>query len=81
MIDPAPAVARQARRLLEESGLLQEASEQAAVRASKRRKFLTSGDPLRLEETLRQLLRVEVEVRRVEWVGERLLRRKRHCLQ
>ena len=59
VIDPAPAVARQARRLLELSGRL--AAEPGRAR------FLTSGAPGRLERLLPRLIQTSAPVERVKW--------------
>ena len=60
VIDPAPAVARQTRRLLEEANLLHRSVAESA-KPWENTRFLTSGDPKRMQELLRQLLGVERE--------------------
>jgi glutamate racemase len=69
VIDPAPAVARQVRRVLEVQGLRQPSQQR---RPSARTRFLTSGDPLHLQMALSQLLDVESDPARVEWKNGRL---------
>jgi glutamate racemase len=69
VIDPAPAVARQVRRVLEAQGLRQPSQQR---RPSARTRFLTSGDPLHLQMALSQLLDVESDPARVEWKNGRL---------
>ena len=61
VIDPAPAVARQVRRVLEGQGLL---SERKKVGKST---FLTSGDKGKLEALLPKLIGVQAEVRQLRW--------------
>ena len=62
VIDPAPAVARQAARLLESHGLLAEGEDPAPAR------YLTSGEPRRLEALLPLLTGVESRTEGVCWV-------------
>ena len=61
VIDPAPAVARQAARLLEVRGLLNPG--QAAPAGQ----FLTSGDPAALQAVLPQLIGFEAKVAQLTW--------------
>jgi len=61
VIDPAPAVARQVRRVLEGRGLLAERK-----RAGKKR-FLTSAETVKMEVILPELIGVSLKVRRVVW--------------
>ncbi len=61
VIDPAPAVARQVRRVLEGRGLC------AAPRPAPGRVFLTSGMPGALEIMLRKALKVETRAGYVTW--------------
>ena len=61
VIDPAPAVARQVRRVLEGQGLL---SERKRAGSSV---FLTSGDKGKLEALLPKLIGVQAEVRQLRW--------------
>ena len=63
VIDPAPAVARQVKRVLEARGLL-------ATRTSMGKSvFLTSGDKGKLEALLPKLIGVEAEVGQLHWEG------------
>jgi glutamate racemase len=72
VIDPAPAVARQAQRLLEGNGLAAppapDGREPAPVR------FLTTGDPARLQALLLRLMGENGEVERARWVGAEIHR-------
>ncbi|NWG35131.1 MAG: glutamate racemase [Chloroflexi bacterium] len=61
VIDPAPAVARQVKRLLEAGGLRNDPSVRGDVR------FYTSGDPDALKSLLPVLLGESGEVERVGW--------------
>ena len=61
VIDPAPAVARQAARLLEANGLLSLSQIPAAYRV------LTTGDPGRLQQLLPRLLGESGQVERLAW--------------
>ncbi|MBI4759914.1 MAG: glutamate racemase [Chloroflexi bacterium] len=64
VIDPAPAVARQVKRLLEAGGLRNASSGRGEVR------FYTSGDPNALKSLLPVLLGESGMVEGVEWVDE-----------
>lgn len=64
VIDPAPAVARQVKRLLEAGGMRNDRSARGDVR------FYTSGDPGALKSLLPVLLGESGEVERVEWVSD-----------
>ncbi|NOT03428.1 MAG: glutamate racemase [Anaerolineales bacterium] len=64
VIDPAPAVSRQVRRLLEAKGLLNEAGETGYT------EFFTSGDSAAMEMLLPKLLGVGGDVQTVNWVNE-----------
>jgi glutamate racemase len=66
VIDPAPAVARQAGRLLAEYDLLTNVSGSGQIQ------FLTSGDPLELQRIIGQLLSYETGVEGLKWVGGEL---------
>lgn len=66
VIDPAPAVARQVRRLLEARGLLSSCLAQAPV------SFYSTGEPIRLAEMLHSLLGEEHIVQSVLWESGRL---------
>ena len=63
VIDPAPAVARQAQRLLEAEGSMNDGGE-GTVR------FYTSGEEAAVESLLPKLLGESGKVKRVEWVGD-----------
>jgi glutamate racemase len=60
VIDPAPAVARQVKRVLELHGL-RRASE------SGRARYLTTGDPARLQALLPRLVGEAADVEKVNW--------------
>src|ERR1043165_5700488 len=62
VIDPAPAVAKQTKRLLEAGGMKSQSDSRGAV------KFYTSGDPESLKSLLPILLEESGEVEKVEWV-------------
>jgi glutamate racemase len=64
VIDPAPAVAKQVRRLLEAGGTMSLESTRADVR------FYTSGDPDELKSLLPILLGESGDVKRVEWLDD-----------
>jgi glutamate racemase len=64
VIDPAPAVARQTRRLLEVQGLRNRSGARGGVR------FYTSGNPDELRALLPMLLGEVDEVEKVEWVND-----------
>ena len=66
VIDPAPAIARQAGRLLLEYDLLTNGEGNGQT------KFLTTGDPAVLEKIIRQLLDWEARVESLRWVGGEL---------
>ena len=68
VIDPAPAVARQVKRLLEAEGVRNNSSALGEVR------FYTSGDPEEFKSLSSVLLREIGEVEIVEWVGGTKLR-------
>ncbi len=67
VIDPAPAVARQAGRMLEKRGLRHPAGERAAM------EFFTSGAERDLESLLPRLLGEAGPVRGLRWEGDRRL--------
>lgn len=69
VIDPAPAVARQVRRVLEARGIKNETNVQGDV------KFYTSGDPEELISLLPRLLGEVGKVNRVEWIEEGVIAR------
>jgi glutamate racemase len=64
VIDPAPAVAKQIRRVLEGQGLKNEDPAQGAVI------FYTSGSPEELKSLLPRLLGETGEVKRVSWMND-----------
>ncbi len=70
VIDPAPAVARQVKRVLEARGLL------AVRKRAGKSVFLTSGDALQLEVLLPNLVGVEVEVGGLRWKKGVLMKKK-----
>jgi glutamate racemase len=61
VIDPAPAIARQVGRLLDQRKL------HALLGMAGKVRILTTGDPLRLEELIHELLGEEAEIEHVEW--------------
>ena len=64
VIDPAPSVAKQAKRLLETGGLRNDPSTRSDV------KFYTSGDPDALKDLLPGLLGEDGSVERVKWIND-----------
>jgi glutamate racemase len=68
VIDPAPAVARQTKRLLEAKELKREVGDQSNVQ------FFTSGDAGLVQSLLPKLLSEEGEVKTLQWEGERVLK-------
>ncbi len=66
-IDPAPAIARQVRRLLEQQDLLNPSEEQGAMQ------FYTSGDPEAMAGLLPRLLGEDGLVQQVYWMGDKEL--------
>lgn len=73
VIDPAPAVARQARRVLEAEHSLAPDSPEGSAHAQIR--YLTSGDPAILESLLPQLVGESGVVHSVQWQDGRLIDR------
>lgn len=67
VIDPAPAIARQTKRLLEVSGLINPDMQ------IKQALFLTTGSPARMETLLPRLLGNSGEVHPLRWEGSNLL--------
>jgi glutamate racemase len=67
VIDPAPAVARQVRRVLEERGLMSTAGLRGEIH------YLTTGDPSSLEALLARLSAAVGPVGRLHWKGMDLL--------
>ena len=70
VIDPAPAVARQAKRLLDAKGLKRETGSQGGIQ------FFTSGDAALVQSLLPGLLGEEGEVRTLQWDGDRILKER-----
>lgn len=66
VIDPAPAVARQAGRLLTEYDLLTNGGGKGKTQ------FFTSGDPLEFKRIIGELLGMDVSAQGLNWVGEEL---------
>jgi glutamate racemase len=66
VIDPAPAVARQAGRLLTERGWLASGDQPVAAR------FFTSGKPAALERLLPRLVGISAPVEPVRWDGVKI---------
>jgi glutamate racemase len=73
VIDPAPAVARQVRRVLEANKSLAPASSEWKTQAQIN--YLTSGDPAALESLLPQLVGETGVVRSIQWQDGRLIDR------
>jgi glutamate racemase len=67
VIDPAPAVARQVRRVLDQRGLRCSPSSPPEPEQPHLTRFLTSGDPARLESLLPRLLAVNSHVEGIRW--------------
>jgi glutamate racemase len=67
VIDPAPAIARQVKRLLDQRGWRTQDAGPADAR------YLTTGDPARLESSLLGLLGVRSAVQRLSWKGMDLI--------
>jgi glutamate racemase len=67
VIDPAPSVARQVKRLLEAGGMKSDSSTHGNV------KFYTTGSPDVLKSLLPALLGEKGEVERVEWFSDSAL--------
>lgn len=79
VIDPAPAIARQAHRLLLQHHLAILANSDqenfpAGGRPVFRTRFFTSGDPSRFQRSVQQLLGVEARVEPVFWTEKGVLR-------
>lgn len=68
VIDPAPAVARQTRRLLETAGTRNGASENGRIR------FFTSGEPTPFGSLLPALLGETGEIQKAEWLSDRAVK-------
>ena len=63
VIDPAPAIARQVKRVLETRGLLRERKNAGEM------VFWTSGDAEKMQVLLPKLIAVEAEVEQLRWEG------------
>ena len=76
VIDPAPAVARQTRRLLEEYDLNQRnpASSSTALRQPFLTSFFTTGDPQGLQFVIPKLLNQKFTVKKATWSEGTLIR-------
>ena len=68
VIDPAPAIARQVRRVLEQRDLLNPIALPGKV------DFYTSGDPIKFAQRIRQLIGDEVTPIALTWVENTLIR-------
>jgi glutamate racemase len=66
VIDPAPAVARQAGRLLETFDLKSDRDREGEGH------FQTTGDPGKLEKLVGELIEIQTEVNKLVWDGENL---------
>jgi glutamate racemase len=73
VIDPAPAVARQVRRVWETRQLNQEQRVDPAQPDTRATRFFTSGNPNSLEPFLRDILKVDVTVEGVNWENGELV--------
>lgn len=67
VIDPAPAIARQTKRMLESHGLLVTGRRKAAVH------YITSGDPRSFRRSLRRLINQDRPVQQVAWQDGRII--------
>jgi len=72
VIDPAPAVARQAHRLLEARGLLRKKEPNVSQHPSLHTRFITSVAPVHFQSALFELMGISSKVESVEWQGFRL---------
>ena len=68
VIDPAPAVARQTKRLLEAQGLKREIGSQGQVQ------FFTSGDARLVQSLLPKLFGEDGKVQALQWNNDDILR-------
>ncbi len=66
VIDPAPAVARQTKRLLEEHGWLAQGNEPAGV------EYFTSGDPAGMQKLLPLFIGEQGNVKQAKWIDGRM---------
>jgi glutamate racemase len=81
VIDPAPAVARQAHRLLlqHSPAILAKCDQEnspVSVHPVSQTRFFTSGDPSSFRRSVQQLLGIDARVDPVFWVEEAVLRNK-----
>ncbi len=67
VIDPSPAVARQVERLLDANNL------HSPSMSSGQERFLTSGDPAKLERLLLRFIGESADVHKLNWHGLKLL--------
>jgi len=67
VIDPAPAVARQLGRVLAERGLLAGAREPLVSSEVATHRFITTGDPQRFAQALRDLVGVHAPAQAAHW--------------
>lgn len=67
VIDPAPSVARQAKRLLEADGIKNQSDVSGQVQ------FFTSGDSASMKSLLPLFLRMDVEVKSIKWKDDSTL--------
>ncbi|WKZ39099.1 MAG: glutamate racemase [Anaerolineales bacterium] len=67
VIDPAPAVAKQVKRLLDAGGMLNQNGDEETIR------FITSGEADSVKRLLSTLLGIDSEVEAVIWRGDRHL--------
>lgn len=68
VIDPAPSVAKQVKRLLEAGEMLNQSSENSRIR------FFTSADPASMKSLLPLLLGMDGEVESIRWEEDRVIR-------
>jgi glutamate racemase len=65
VIDPAPAVARQVKRLIEAGGMANQNGQDGKIR------FITSGEADSVKSILRALLGIDGEVEAITWKNDR----------
>jgi glutamate racemase len=70
VIDPAPAVARQVRRLLEAGRMVSKASSLGTI------KLYTSADPDTLKSMLPTLLGEEADIKKIRWLNDSTIERE-----
>ncbi len=66
VIDPAPAVARQAQRVWQAIDLPQ--SDSPSALAAKDYQYFTTGDPQRFDRVARRLLKIKVQAKALSWI-------------